>query len=502
MEQSRTRRSVVAAGVVAASMLALAACGLGGSSEKSNGKSGGNALTIPTSGKVSWCGTISMYAQEYTPQAKVANTLGLSAMKDAADGYTKAHPCIKISFVDDKFQDNIATIRAKAAAGNLFDVFWAQWTSFQGQLPKGVAYDLQPAMDKPSPYAKSFDTWAASMNERIINETKAGDGASYNVNGDFVATGWYYNKDLFAKAGVTAVPKTWSEFTAVCKKLKAAGVVPVAYVPYYGWMARPFLSNIYGNDYKAITDLDGKPGYSTSDEAIATANGVLSPKDKRFTSWWPAFKEASQTWDEDFITAAPDKNYQAEQDFEAGKAAMYFNGSYYGRKLKGSGVKFGYDVFSFPTVDKGASPYATDVDPGDTVGGPSGAFQYAISTPNANRSMKEKGKALAVLDWVRYFTTPEQNEKIVNETGEFLPVFAGTKPLPDFASVADSITKPAATIQVGYTVPSLDNDDQRIFGSYLAGQLSLKEAQAQLQSVMDKAAKTFVTQNKLQSKVK
>src|SRR6266545_5064087 len=37
----------------------------------------------------------------------------------------------------------------------------------------------------------------------------------------------FYNKTLFAKAGITAPPKTWSDFLTVCGKVKAAGIVPI-----------------------------------------------------------------------------------------------------------------------------------------------------------------------------------------------------------------------------------------------------------------------------------
>ena len=38
----------------------------------------------------------------------------------------------------------------------------------------------------------------------------------------------WYNKTLFTKGGVTAVPTTWDEFFAAADKLKAAGITPVA----------------------------------------------------------------------------------------------------------------------------------------------------------------------------------------------------------------------------------------------------------------------------------
>jgi ABC-type glycerol-3-phosphate transport system substrate-binding protein len=39
---------------------------------------------------------------------------------------------------------------------------------------------------------------------------------------------FYYNKKLFAKAGLTSPPATWSEFIADCQTLKAHGILPLA----------------------------------------------------------------------------------------------------------------------------------------------------------------------------------------------------------------------------------------------------------------------------------
>ena len=39
----------------------------------------------------------------------------------------------------------------------------------------------------------------------------------------------FYNKSLFKKAGITAVPTNWSQLQTACTKLKAIGVVPMEY---------------------------------------------------------------------------------------------------------------------------------------------------------------------------------------------------------------------------------------------------------------------------------
>ena len=53
------------------------------------------------------------------------------------------------------------------------------------------------------------------------------DGATREVPYQMKGNGVFYNKDLFAQAGIESVPTTWAEFVDVCAKLKAAGITPL-----------------------------------------------------------------------------------------------------------------------------------------------------------------------------------------------------------------------------------------------------------------------------------
>lgn len=57
-------------------------------------------------------------------------------------------------------------------------------------------------------------------------ETVTIDGGVYGIPMDTQAWGVFYNKKLFAKAGITDTPKTISELKAAIEKLKAAGITP------------------------------------------------------------------------------------------------------------------------------------------------------------------------------------------------------------------------------------------------------------------------------------
>lgn len=106
--------------------------------------------------------------------------------------------------------------------------------------------------------------------------------------------------------------------------------------------------------------------------------------------------------------------------------------------------------------------------------------------------MEEEGKPEAVLDWMRYLGTPDVAEAVVNEAGQFIPTFAGTEPLPVFAENAAVVNEPWRSLYVGFTAPNLDADLQRTFGSYLGDDLTLEEAAAEVQRLLDEASEDFL----------
>ena len=49
-----------------------------------------------------------------------------------------------------------------------------------------------------------------------------------------------------------------------------------------------------------------------------------------------------------------------------------------------------------------------------------------MSTPQSNKSLREKGKQQAVLDWMRYFGTPKNLQRLTAEQGTYVPTWPGT----------------------------------------------------------------------------
>lgn len=444
-------------------------------------------------------GTISMYVQEYTPNWPGVDK-PLKAFQQIADEYQKRYPGIKISFWTKPIPDNNQNIRIKAAAGELFDVYWAQTADLNSTLPRGVAADLAPYFKQPNPYIAGNKAWQDVMNPQTLAESRTPAGAIYTLSADQVAYTIYYNKDLLKKAGVAKAPTTWAELLAAARKLRAAGISVANEVPAYPWWSSHFLSDLYSKDYAKLTGYDGAPGQSPLDVAVAINKGLLTPKDPRFMSWWPTLKQFTDTWNRDYINADLGKNYDLYQDFAGGKAAMFYEGSYLTRWLQDAGVKFQLGAFNFPRLGKGDVSGATGTNTANAYSG-IGSFQYAVSTQQANKSMTPE-KLAAVVDWMRYFGTPKNVQRIIAENGSYVPIWPGTT--AKFASNFDTtalsaqIKLPNRAISASTATPNLGwVDMQRVFGLYLAGNITLDQAKAQAQTVLDRASQEYARKNKV-----
>jgi raffinose/stachyose/melibiose transport system substrate-binding protein len=468
--------------------------------------SGGTAATSPQTGaspvagapQLRYQGAIRMYAQAYTPGSQNTDVKNLKAFREVADEYQRLHPGITIEFVDEKYQDYDQTVRLQAAGKELPDVYWAQWSGLNGRYPKGIAADLKPALDQPNPYIPGDKPWRESLNQTVVAETAAPGGSIYQVNGDYVATAFFYNQDLFQKAGISKPPATWRELLDVCQRLKAAGINPVSNIPNYSWWQRHWLSDFYSNDYERISGFDKQPGISGTDEAVAINKGLLSTKDPRFMAWWPVFKQFTDQWKQDLLTTPLEQSDDtALRDFIGGKSAIYYSGSWTPNQLRSANAPFKLSSFNFPKLDKSVSEYATGAYTANAVGGPTAGYQYAMATESSNATMGDPAKQEAVLDWMRFIGTPKNVEKVSNELGQYLPTPPGTKPSPALGPLAAQADQPLRAIQVGPSGEKLPDQLQRQFSLFLHGDIDLERATGEVQEALDRASEGYAKENNL-----
>ncbi|WP_030171143.1 ABC transporter substrate-binding protein [Streptomyces sp. NRRL S-813] len=156
----------------------------------------------------------------------------VKAVKSLIAGFEKAHPNIHVNVVgnmtDDKINQALRTGGDKAP-----DVISSFTTNNVGKFcSSGALVDLNP-------FFKKSDIDPETTFPKAMNEYTQFDGNRCTVPllGD--AYGLYYNKTAFAKAGIKAPPKTWSEFEADAKKLTIPdgdGYRQLGFMPdYHGW---------------------------------------------------------------------------------------------------------------------------------------------------------------------------------------------------------------------------------------------------------------------------
>ena len=171
--------------------------------------------------------------------------------------------------------------------------------------------------------------------------------SSYNGNIYFMPQSWYwwavyYNKDVFAKLNLS-IPKTADEFMAVCEKLKAAGIAPIAIGAKDTWTAGGWFdymdSAVNGGEFH-VKLTKGEIPYT--DPAVKKTFGYIAEMAKK-GYFMP--NAASYSWQE------------AANVLFRGEAGMYLMGQFI-KDVAPADVKDKIDFFRFPSF--GRSDYAVD----------------------------------------------------------------------------------------------------------------------------------------------
>jgi raffinose/stachyose/melibiose transport system substrate-binding protein len=149
-----------------------------------------------------------------------------------AKEYETAHSNVKFSIQpleNEAFKTKLTTA---TQAGNPPDLFqsWGGGVlkqQVEAGLVKDITADVQP--------------WIGGLTPVAV-EPFTIDGKIYGVPFDVGMVGFWYNKELFAKAGVTAPPATWAELLTIVGKVKAAGITPIALAGKDKWPAHFYWS--------------------------------------------------------------------------------------------------------------------------------------------------------------------------------------------------------------------------------------------------------------------
>ncbi|MEU5279619.1 ABC transporter substrate-binding protein [Streptomyces asoensis] len=266
----------------------------------------------------------------------------VKAVKALVAGFEKAHPNIHVDVVGNMTDDKINQA-LRAGGTKAPDVISSFTTNNVGKFcSSGALIDLNPFFKKAD--IDPNTTFPKAMNEYTQYDLNR---CAVPLLGD--AYGLYYNKTAFAKAGITAPPKTWSEFEADAKKLtipegdtyKQLGFMP----NYHGWETTT--EHYMGQFSPTYFDRSGK-------SAIATDPGVTDAftLQKKLVDGLGGFRKL-----EKFRSGLGDE-WGPKHPFQTGQVAMQLDGEW----------RLGMALEAKPGFEIGVAPLPVPDDRADEYG--------------------------------------------------------------------------------------------------------------------------------------
>lgn len=265
----------------------------------------------------------------------------VKAVQDVVDRFEKAHPDITVKIVgninDDKLNQAL-----RAGGSNGPDVVSSFTTSNVGKFCSSGAFaDLKPFVEK-----SKLDLDKIIPKPMLDYTQFEGTRCALPLLGD--AYGLYYNKDAFAKAGITEPPKTWSEFARVTKKLTKAegdGYEQLGFMPnYHGY--ETVVDHYMSQWDHAYFDADGKSNIA-DDPAFAE----MFTYQKKLVDDLGGFAKLER-----YRTTFGDE-WGAEHPFHTGQVAMQLDGEWRLGMARDAGVDFEIGTAPMPVADDEVDEY-------------------------------------------------------------------------------------------------------------------------------------------------
>ncbi len=143
-------------------------------------------------------------------------------------GFKQKHPHIRVERIHPGGAEALKTkVQTMAAAGDPPDVFQCGYERIAGWAEKQLLANLEPFIERDrqseDPDALLLDEFYPNVIDTFRYDGKTiGRGPLYAIAKDFTTVGFYYNKDLFRKAGVAEPPTdgwTWQEFIETARRI-------------------------------------------------------------------------------------------------------------------------------------------------------------------------------------------------------------------------------------------------------------------------------------------
>ncbi|MEU8266979.1 extracellular solute-binding protein [Sphaerisporangium sp. NPDC049002] len=299
--------------------------------------------------------------------------------------YQALHPNVTIKNVpieNEAFKAKLSTVTQSGKTPDIYTT-WGGGVLKQ-QIDAGLVKDL----------TSEAATWIADFTPASLQAYQF-DQKTYGIPYDIGMVGFWYNKALFAKAGVTVPPATWTEYLDAVRKLKAAGITPIALAGKEKWPGHYYWAYLA----MRIAGLDALKQAAIDDDFTGPDFVAAGARLKELVDLQPFQKG--------FLGAGYGTPDGQAATVGNGKAAMELMGQWAPVVQKDAGKGLGDDLgfFGFPSVEGGKGS-ATDA-----FGGGNGFAVGVNAPPEAADFLK--------------FISESANHRQAVEMNALLPVLKG-----------------------------------------------------------------------------
>lgn len=328
------------------------------------------------------------------------------AWQARADAYMADHPNVTINITileNEAFKTKLTTVMQSGEPPDLFQSWGGGVMNTYAEA--GLLRDITPEID--GEWGDSFGAGALGV--------YAYQGRQYGVPWDMGMVGFWYNKDLFAEAGIDAPPETWEEFLTDVQLLKDAGITPIALGEGEKWPGHFYWVYL-------ATRIGGQAAFD------AAANGDGSFADPPYVQAGEELQRliALEPFQEGYLAAS---HNDSEAIIGNGEAAMMLMGQWAPEVMRvnsdsGEGIGDALGFFPFPAVEGGAGALT------DAMGGGNGIAVGANAPDEA-------------VDFLRYLTTVDFQIELT-EIGVIIPVVEGAETAiqdPNMVMVFDGVNQ-------------------------------------------------------------
>ncbi|MEU7042105.1 ABC transporter substrate-binding protein [Streptomyces varsoviensis] len=325
------------------------------------------------------------------------------AFADAFDAYEKtSKKKVKVNTVDhNSFQQNIN----RYLKGSPDDVFmWFAGYRMQFFAKKGLLTDISDLWPE-------FQGFSKALKDQSTGE----DGKQYFVPYYYYPWAVFYRKSVFQQHGYE-VPKTFDQYTALARRMRKDGLVPIAFGDKDGW---PAMGTFDYLDMRAN-------GYEFHLSLMRGKESWTDPRVKRVFDLWrgilPYHQQGAngRTWQE------------AAQSLARKQAGMTVLGLPHPGQQFAAADRADLDFFPFPEID---SRYGQEA-----VEAPVDGFLLAKKAKN-KKSAKDLLKYLATPDAEERYLKSDPNNVAVNDRASTASYNALQKKAADLVSGARQISQ-------------------------------------------------------------